>query len=177
MIVMVLQRSRPQLTIDEIKIYSTPRKLIRSLQGSTGNKSECTNSLNNSVLVNQSSNEVEWKQTDIVGSDGQSQNVTANSDGRRFENEGHLGMLNNIKDNKEGQDGTESVSSTADVLESSMCEVLHGDQNILTTNSRRANYGTTMLGFLSGAFVVLIAMIFLSMMTESDEPPYGLVPT
>ncbi|XP_042426562.1 protein SINE1-like [Zingiber officinale] len=171
------QRSRPQLTIDEIKIYSTPRKLIRSLQESTGNKSECTNSLNNGVLVHQSSNEVEWKQTDIVGSDSQSQNVTANSHGRRFENEGQLGMLNNIKDSKEGQDGTESVSSTADVLESSMCVVLHGDQNILTTNNRRAKYGTTMLGFLSGAFVVIIAMIFLLMMTENDEPPYGLVPT
>lgn len=177
MVVMLLQRSRPQLTIDEIKIYSTPRKLIRSLQDSTGSKSGYTNSLNNGVLVNQSSNEVEWKQTDIVGCDAQSQIVTANSDGRRFENEGKLGMLNNIKGSKEGQDDTESVSSTADVSESSMCEVLHGDQNILTTNNRRAKYGTIVLGFLSGAFVVLIAMIFLSMMTENDEPPCGLVPT
>lgn len=179
---MVLQRSGQQLTMDEIKIYSTPRKLIRCLQDSTDSKSECTNSLNTCVLVKQSSNEIEWKQIGNASRDDQSQNVNSKSGGRSFENGGQLGMLSNIKDSKKVQDGTESVSSTADVLESDLCEVSHGydheEKNILTTNSRRTmKYGTAVLGFLSGAVVVLIAMILLLLITENDEPLYGLVPT
>ncbi|XP_074563917.1 protein SINE1-like [Curcuma longa] len=176
------QRSRQQLTMDEINIYSTPRKLVRSLQDSTDSKSECTNGLSNLVLVKPSSNEVEWKQIGNVSRDDQSQNVNSKSGGKGLENGGQLGMFNNIKDNKEVQDGTESVSSTSDALESNLCEVSHGcgheEQNILTTNSRRTmKYGTAVLGFLSGAVVVLFAMILLSLITENDEPLYGLVPT
>ncbi|KAG6505277.1 protein SINE1-like [Zingiber officinale] len=178
------QRSRQQLTMDEIKMYSTPRKLIRSLQDSTDSKSECANGLNNRVLVKQS-NEVKWKQIGNVSRDDQSQNVNSKSGGRSMENGCQLGMLNNIKDSKEVQDGTESVSSTTDVLESNLCEVSHGydheeqnvEQNVLTTNRRTMKYGTAVLGFLSGAIVVLIAMILLSLITENDEPLYGLVPT
>ncbi|XP_042392181.1 protein SINE1-like [Zingiber officinale] len=70
------QRSRQQLTMDEIKMFSTPRKLIRSLQDSTDSKSECTNGLNNRVLVKQS-NEVKWKQIGNVSRDVQSQNVNS----------------------------------------------------------------------------------------------------
>ncbi|CAL9107317.1 unnamed protein product [Musa textilis] len=101
------------------------------------------------------------------------------------ENVATAGKLNDLKDDeREGQDGVESVSSTDDVPESGISEELHGTTDHEVKNAvpplksrKRIGHGTAALVFLWAASAVLLAIIFSSMDAANDELGLGLVPT
>ncbi|CAL9186126.1 unnamed protein product [Musa hybrid cultivar] len=176
------QRPISQLKFDDFKIYTTPRKLIRSLQNLTEPDTENTKNQSIALPISQSSHEVEWKPNGAFDKDRQPQNLNSEAEQRCFEDVEWLGKMNHHKDAEPAQDGTESVSSTGDVPESSICKVLDGadyeDKNSVVVKSRnRIGYTTAALGLIWGAFMVLLATIFSSMWTDNDELVFDMVPT
>ncbi|RWW57605.1 hypothetical protein BHE74_00035586 [Ensete ventricosum] len=143
------------------------------------------NTKNQSIAlpVSQSSHEVERKSNGAFDKDRQPQNLNSEAEQRCFEDVEWLGKMNHHKDAEPAQDGTESVSSTGDVPETSICKVLDGadyedNKNSVVVKSRnRIGYTTAAVGLIWGAFMVLLATIFSSMWTDTDELVFDMVPT
>ncbi|CAL9115086.1 unnamed protein product [Musa textilis] len=177
------QRPVSQLRIDDIKIYTTPRKLIRSLQNLTELDTENTKNQSIALPVGQSPHEVEWKPNGAFDKDRQPQNLNSKAEQRCLEDVEWLGKMNHHKDAEPAQDGTESVSSTGDVPESSICKVSdgadHEDKNsVVVKSGNRIRYATTAaLGLIWGAFMVLLATVFSSVWLDNDELVFDMVPT
>ncbi|XP_020104770.1 uncharacterized protein LOC109721531 [Ananas comosus] len=175
------QRSRQQVSIDDIKIYATPRKLIRSLQNSSDANNEdlenkCTGELTGSSAV-------EWNS--MVESIGDCQSHCANCKAEmknNFENGGIVSNQGSIRDSELVQDGNESVSSTGEIPGNSACgvpcEVYSEVMNVSTTKrAKGSRYYKAVLSFVWSIPLVFLAMIVLSIRIDNEEPLFDLVPT
>lgn len=177
----LFQRSRQQVSIDDIKIYATPRKLIRSLQNSSDANNEdlenkCTGELTGSSAV-------EWNS--MVESIGDCQSHCANCKAEmknNLENGGIVSNQGSIRDSELVQDSNESVSSTGEIPGNSAfgvpCEVYSEVMNVSTTKrAKGSRYYKAVLSFVWSIPLVFLAMIVLSIRIDNEEPLFDLVPT
>lgn len=152
--------------MDEIKIYSTPRKLFHSLQTSSETSPNCAST--------------------NIASNGDIQ--SGSSDGKAEERkESENSVITSSKECEDDLDGNESVFSTSDVTEKNAQQV-SGDsdkgENSIVENVRGVDVKQRKslkgwFGFASSVILFFIAVVVLWMSFEDDSyvVPGGLVPT
>lgn len=153
--------------MDEIKIYSTPRKLFHSLQTSSETSPKCAS-------------------TNIASNgDVQSGNLDGKAEERK---ESENSVITSSKECEDDLDGNESVFSTSDVTEKNAHQV-SGDadkgensiaENVTGVNDvKRRKSLKGWFGFVLSVIMFFIAVVILWMSFEDDSyvVPGGLVPT
>ncbi|KAG1333960.1 protein SINE1 [Cocos nucifera] len=177
------QRSRPQLTIDDVKIYTTPRKLMRSLQNSANvSSSGGPQQQHNQIPSSPCSGKVELNPTVVLNVDSHTHNSKSEVAEKWNNEKVILWGKNNLTLNEElVPDDTESVSSTGDVTENSACEVYREDYEdnfkVLVRSRKRLTYGIAVMGFTWGLLLILVAVILSAVRTDNDELFFDVVPT
>ncbi|KAH0455403.1 hypothetical protein IEQ34_015435 [Dendrobium chrysotoxum] len=156
------QSSEHQLTFDHIKIYSTPRKLVRSLQNQNDCKMEVSSMLGRSPV----SCKVQPEPTDE--SDSQNSDISIVSH-QKF-----------ITDAEEVHQSIESVSSTNDPAEDKGSETTGISADAEPKRTRIC--GMTKLWYRKFMLVFALAVICLAIIMtiqrdDVDEFSYGLAPT
>ncbi|KAF8395974.1 hypothetical protein HHK36_017585 [Tetracentron sinense] len=164
------QRSLSQLKIDDFKIFTTPRKLIHSLQDPNDVYSNFSEKQSGRFRI-PASNHLKW------------------SPARKFDGNGlHHDLNNEAEGNKtlsetgeQMQDGSESVSSTGDVPANAdakpSCEVVPEDKTrIQSLCIKRRNFGKAALNLVCGLFFMLFAVIS-ALWIDNKEEVFNLVPT
>ncbi|XP_014491410.1 protein SINE1 [Vigna radiata var. radiata] len=156
-------RSRTQATIDSIKIFETPRKLIHSLQDSSDLTLDCSKKQNR-MFKSLSSGNIEWSPSSKYDQNGFSNDVKCDSE--VIESCGEA----------EFQVSSESVSSSddlpVDANKQISTKVVPENRNITPTAQRKTKY-KLVCGL---SFVVLAVATPLLWITIQDEGHY-LVPT
>ncbi|XP_072973247.1 protein SINE1-like [Typha angustifolia] len=171
------QRSRRQVGIDDIKIYTTPRKLIRSLQNQGEANLGDSESQLTGVVVGSSSCNVEWNET--VASKGDSQSHHLNCKAEENDIEDSVSISN--QDAELVPDGNESVSSTCEVPENSVCqasyEVDSEDYVSVTKSTKKIRYSKTVGSIVWSLTLIFLVIVLLSIRIDNDTPVFDLVPT
>lgn len=150
------QKSRQQLGFDDIKIYSTPRKLMRFLQNQNGDKKEVSSPIPCRIQSETA------EDSDFFGSDIST--VSKNT---------------SISDTKHVCQSIESVSSTADPVEDEVSEDIgiSAAAGLEGARMEMVWYKRTFFVFVCGLGMVLLAIIMSIMRDGDKEISYGLVPT
>lgn len=159
------QSSQHQLIFDDIKIYTTPRKLVRSLQNQKDGKLEVSSMLRTSPV----SCKFGCEPTDE--SDSLNSDISTVSQ-QKF-----------VTDAEEVRQSIESVSSTADPVEDEGSET-SGTSTAVELKGTQINgvkmvwFRDSILVFLSGLAMICFAII-LSIQRDDDDDKfyYGPVPT
>ncbi|KAJ6852212.1 uncharacterized protein M6B38_254565 [Iris pallida] len=144
------QRFNTQLKMDDIKIYATPRKLVRSLQDPDAN-SQGSEKRNLQMLTSPKAAGDRVHETELAS---------------KVE-EGAL------------SDYAESVSSTDGLPQGSshkVSEECEGKEKAQLEIKRRARYGRAAVGFVGALLFVLLA-VALSAMRDDNEAFFDVVPT
>lgn len=154
----MLQRSRA-LTIDDVKIFMTPRKLVRSLQNSAGDNSQSAAKQEVEVNVSPASSEVKWYPT--VGDERRHKKTSQEEAGSVI-------------------DDTESVSSTNALRQGSAQE--ESEEFTVGTEiekeiTKKTQFGKAAVSFIWGILFIIMAIVLLAMRIDNDEGFYGIVPT
>ncbi|ONK68890.1 uncharacterized protein A4U43_C05F17110 [Asparagus officinalis] len=155
------QRSRTQLTIDDIKIFETPRKLVRSLQNSTGCNSPCSQKQDIEIKMKPTSYEVKRNPNNVEDERNKDKKITPVEDG-------------------EANDSTESVSSSNDLPQGSATEVLEGCEvkaQVQKEIKKKTRHGKAAVCFFLGLLFIFLGMLLSAMRLDSDEVFYDVVPT
>ncbi|XP_038985473.1 LOW QUALITY PROTEIN: protein SINE1 [Phoenix dactylifera] len=176
------QRSRPQLTIDDVKIYTTPRKLMRSLQNSANVSSGGPDQQHNQILASPCSGKVELNPMVSLNGDSHTHNLKSEVAEKRNNEKVMLLGKHTLTLNEElVPDGTESVSSTGDVTENSACKICREDYEdnfkVSVKTKKSLKYGIAAMGFTWSLFLILVAVILSALRTENDELFFDVVPT
>ncbi|MCL7026973.1 hypothetical protein MKW94_029490 [Papaver nudicaule] len=159
------QRGFDQCNVDDIRIFTTPRKLIRSLQDPIDSNSDCS-----------SAKPVRRTRTPAASKSGRSPARTLNANSMNDEPNG----FENVQPCKQSPDRSESVSSTCEVVAEDNNEVSNGvtPECITVAQSvspKRRSFTKVILKFSFAVLFFLIA-IMLSTMLSNDQERY-LVPT
>ncbi|KAF3323818.1 hypothetical protein FCM35_KLT12549 [Carex littledalei] len=153
--------------MDEIKIYSTPRKLFHSLQTSSETSPKCAS-------------------TNIASNgDIQSGNLDGKAEERK---ESENSVITSSKECEDDLDGNESVFSTSDVIEKNAyrmpCEPEKGENSIAENvrvvkdvKPRKSLKGWFGFGLSVILFFIAVVILWMSFEDDSHVVPYGLVPT
>lgn len=153
--------------MDDIKIYSTPRKLFHSLQTSSETSSKCANT------------------TIASNGDAESENLDVKAEeSKEFENS----VITTSKDCEDDPDENESVFSTDDIIEKSTeqkpCEAEKGESSAVKNvrvveDVKPRNSLKLQFGFVLSVILFMISVVLMSMWSEDDRHvvPCGLVPT
>ncbi|XP_057982890.1 protein SINE1 [Malania oleifera] len=165
------QRSRSQINVDNIKIFTTPRKLIRSLQDPIDINSDFSEK-QTSRFQDPSSSRYEWTPTAKCDQHGFSHGVNYEVKG----NEKSPGSVGQFKD------GSESVSSTDDVPHDAdpqvSCEIdpetVTGAQKLSTERTKRKK---TTFNLICGLIFLLIAIFASLLLMDHQDGSFYLVPT
>ena len=154
------QRSRTQLTIDDIKIFTTPRKLVRSLQNSTDDNSPGTEKQHVTINASPTSSEVKWYSSVVEVEKRKDKNTSHAEDGSVI-------------------DGTESVSSTNDLPEGSAQEVSECEvrTQIQKEIVKETWYGKAAVSFVLGLLFIFLAIVFSALRIDNDNGFCDVVPT
>jgi len=162
--VFVDQRSRTQPTIDSIKIFNTPRKLIHSLQDSGDLTLGCSKKQNR-TFKSLSSGNIEWSPASKYDQNGFSNDVKCDSE-----------VIESCAE-VEFQGGSESVSSTDDLLgdasKQQMSTKVVPENRIFTPTALQKTKYKLVCGL---SFVLLAVATPLLWINSQDEGHY-LVPT
>ncbi|KAI3877424.1 hypothetical protein MKX03_026481 [Papaver bracteatum] len=158
------QRGFDQCNVDDIRIFTTPRKLIRSLQDPIDSNSDYS-----------SAKPVRRNRTPASSNSGRSparMNAIPMND-EPNDNE-------NVKTCKQSSDGSESVSSTCEVVAEDNNEVSNGVTPECKTiaqsiTPKRRSFTKVILKFLLVVLFFLIAIMVSTMLSDNQEG--SLVPT
>ncbi|KAL6008161.1 hypothetical protein ACLOJK_033667 [Asimina triloba] len=181
------QRPQLQLNMDSFKVFTTPRKLIHSLQDPDeanldflGKKAVKTRNLAACELV--------WEPTRETNDDSLNENSNSHADSKP---EPHKMLSDdaNWKNDAAGAelveaDGFESVSSTGDVNPDSNCRrsfVGSGEEGVKGVNTKRSKYAsftkTAALSLICGLILIIPAATLSNMWFDDQGDYYHLVPT
>ncbi|KAK7267069.1 hypothetical protein RIF29_19733 [Crotalaria pallida] len=155
------QRSRSQVNVDSITIFQTPRKLIHSLQDPDDVNSDCSEKQNRGIRSLSSGN-IEWSPASHSRYDPNGIEDFENCDGCE-ENE-------SLNTDVQFQDGTESVSSTDDLLGDA-------DMQMPPKVVPESRLRKTRRKFVCGLSFVLVAMATPLLWINTQEEGHYLVPT
>ncbi|KAJ3675628.1 hypothetical protein LUZ60_004670 [Juncus effusus] len=148
------KRPTRQFNMDDIKIYSTPRRLFHALQNSNPND-------------------------DVAEQD--SDEDTQIGDKNNYENsviiEKEISNGESKKDESDDEGGNESVDSTADVIQNNVCEVKKAESEVNIVKGKRNIGGLFGLGFSFLLLLFCVIMIMVMNYEEEDVYSYGFVPT
>lgn len=149
----MLQRSQSFINLDNVKIFTTPRKLLKSLQAPNEASSDFSENKCHRVNSQQS-------QSFISPLLGKFNNCTLKYDQNGFLCDLSDGFTN---DDEQFYDTSESVSSTEDIC-----------QELIT--GTKVNLRFSGLGILCGLIVLFAVSVCLLLVGGSDDG-HGLVPT
>ncbi|KAF7819292.1 protein SINE1-like [Senna tora] len=167
----VVQRSRPQVNMDSIKIFSTPRKHTHSLQDPNGENSGCSENQCRGFR-SPSSSYIDWSTTSRSN-----QNLFLHN--MRHKSNDNESLYADIQ----FQGGPESVSSTEDLpadadMQASPKVVVPGKRNDTdTTVHVKKALRRTKLKLVYGLSFVLLAMATPLLWINIQEEGHYLVPT
>lgn len=164
----VLQRSPSRVNVDNFKIFTTPRKLIRSLQ----NKDDVNSNFSEkqSKWLRSPSSKFDWTPTTKYNQNGFQHEVNYEVEGT--ENLSGCG--------EQVQIGSESVSSTEDVPADVDVEVSHemltGSKIEIPKSSIKKSYRRIAFKLVCSLFMLLALLASLLWIGDRDEG-YNIVPT
>ncbi|XP_057485647.1 LOW QUALITY PROTEIN: protein SINE1-like [Actinidia eriantha] len=160
------QRSRSQINVDNIKIFSTPRKLIRSLQDPNDDTPDFSEKQTR-MIRSPSSSKFEWSPASKYNQNGHSPNTSyeLKKDEKLSDDSGQF------------QGGSESVSSTEDIPINSDLQVPPGSKLEPKSLSIRKHNRKSAFGAVSGLFVLLFALLVCLLRIDDQGDGYNLVPT
>ncbi|KAJ0982558.1 hypothetical protein J5N97_010813 [Dioscorea zingiberensis] len=168
------QRSRPQLTVDDVKLYSTPRKLIRSLQNSD---SEDHNKAQTGSVTTPTSGKVVWSPAAV-----NSKNPNYEANGMR--NRQKMKMMSKPKqthDSESVTDDAETASSIGDVNAINGCQGMCGaekeDKNGVLAVTVEKNGKRKAVTFFTCCLSLVLLAIMWSAMWVDDHEVFYVVPT
>lgn len=157
------QRSRTQATVDSIKIFKTPRKLIHSLQDSSDLTLGCSKKQNRR-FKSLSSGNIEWSPASKYDQNDFSNDVKCDSE-----------VIESCAE-VEFQGGSESVSSTddlpGDASKQTSTKVVPEDRNFTPTALQQTKYK-----LVCGLSFVLLAVATPLLWINSQDEGHYLVPT
>ncbi|XP_057445822.1 protein SINE1-like [Lotus japonicus] len=156
-------RSRSQVNVDTIKIFTTPRKLIHSLQDLNDETSDCSENLNKRIR-NLSSGNIKWNPACYSKYDKNGIADHVNYDCK--ENESSCGDV-------QFQGGPESVSSTDELLGDADMQ----SRNDILTVLMEKPIQKAKRKLVCGLSFVIIAMATPLLWINSQEEGHFLVPT
>lgn len=166
----MLQRSRTQINVDNIRICKTPRKLICSLQDPNNGNSDFSAKQARRFKSLSSSN-IEWTPTSKYDQNGFSHVVNYNDK----ENGGLYATGEQFLGNPE------SVSSTDDVLTDTDLQASHEAVPEFKTGTQKSGIRKarqkTAMKFICGLFFVLLAVFTTLLWNKDQDEGYYLVPT
>ncbi|XP_047087220.1 protein SINE1-like [Lolium rigidum] len=183
------QASERPISIDDVKIYTTPRKLLRSLQSSydfdsARHEEQSIAKLNCSSSSSSSPSDVEHNELVESSEDIQSEHSESKSEERNNEIEiaarpsANTGTKIVCNEDKPGFSSSEVENISC--KESSEAELSseHIEQDVCVTRSRgKARKYKTIFSLLLSLTIIIISMIALLIRIESCEDYIGLVPT
>ncbi|XP_058105868.1 protein SINE1-like [Magnolia sinica] len=180
------QRSQSQLNADDIRIFTTPRKLIRSLQDPDDVSSDFFEKQAEKIR-SPASCEVGWEPTrEMNGSDGSPDSLNYVVRGKQNceRVQSNLSWKNKATDAEPELDGFESVSSTGDVdPDAKNCKELYearGRENngMRTVGPKRTSFRkAAALSLVCGLTLILPAIILSTMWLDNHDEYFNLVPT
>ncbi|KAK1310463.1 hypothetical protein QJS10_CPA08g00112 [Acorus calamus] len=155
------QRSPSQRAIDNIKIYTTPRKLVHSLQEPSD--SDCENS-GRKIRLSTASSEAEWNPTRAANRYNAPCDFGYESEeGRDFET---LSAQCDMKDHEQVPNGSESVSSTCQAIANEAI----GPEGVVCLKKR--SFGKAAVRMICGLLLIL-PVVFLSIVWMDNDDFYG----
>uniref|UniRef100_A0ACD5ZPK2 Uncharacterized protein n=1 Tax=Avena sativa TaxID=4498 RepID=A0ACD5ZPK2_AVESA len=173
------------ISIDDVKVYTTPRKLLRSLQSSydfdsVRHEEQSVAKLNCSSSSSSSPSDVEHNELVETSEDIQSEH----SESKTEEGNNEAVIANRPSANA----GTEIICNedkpglSSSEVENIPCkessEVEHMEQDVCVTRSRgKTRKYKTVFSLLLSSVVIIVGMIALLIRLESCEDYIGLVPT
>ena len=163
---MHFQRSRSQINVDNINIFSTPRKLIRSLQDPNDETPDFSEKQTR-MFRSPSSSKFEWSPTSKYNQNGHSPNTNyeLKKDEKLSDDSGQF------------QGRSESVSSTEDVPVNADLQVPPGSKLEPKSLGIQKNNRKSAFGAVSGLFVLLFALLVCLLRIDDQGDGYNLVPT
>lgn len=172
----------PQLphTFDDIKIFRTPTKVIKSLQDVDNFDLEF--SKNQNQKMRNMTSEVGMSATGKLNGDGLSQDFNYKGEGNSLVKKKEANLQNNNVDDDQGPDGFESVSSTGYALENAngkvSYEVTRKEKNAIESGSHRnRRLKKATLSLVCGLSLIFPAIILSSLWVDNQEEYFSLVPT
>ncbi|CAA7388172.1 unnamed protein product [Spirodela intermedia] len=171
--VMAPQRPRSPMSINSMKLYATPRKLIRSLQDPGEEDLECPQKQPGSAPNSLSSDEIEWNPTEAQAGGGGHSNDTNSPQSGEYDNADDEDMLErseSVSSCGETPEGTTAGNAS----EEAICEENNGVQSVRTRGRAFCRLTVTLvftLLWIMAALVLLVAQI------NQDEGRLGVVPT
>uniref|UniRef100_A0ACD5WW88 Uncharacterized protein n=1 Tax=Avena sativa TaxID=4498 RepID=A0ACD5WW88_AVESA len=175
------QACERSMSIDNVKVYATPRKLLRSLQSSYDFDSACHEEQSVAKL-NCSSSPSDVEHNELVESSEDIQSEHSESKTEEGNNEA------GIADRPSASAGTEIICNedkpgfSSSEVENIPCkessEVEHVEQDVCVTRSRgKTRKYKTVFSLLFSSVIIIVGMIALVIRLESCEDYNGLVPT
>ncbi|GFZ03711.1 ARM repeat superfamily protein [Actinidia rufa] len=160
------QRSRSQINVDNINIFSTPRKLIRSLQDPNDETPDFSEKQTR-MFRSPSSSKFEWSPASKYNQNGHSPNTNyeLKKDEKLSDDSGQF------------QGRSESVSSTEDIPVNADLQVPPGSKLEPKSLGIRKNNRKSAFGAVSGLFVLLFALLVCLLRIDDQGDGYNLVPT
>ncbi|XP_057507334.1 protein SINE1-like [Actinidia eriantha] len=160
------QRSRSQINVDNIKIFSTPRKLIRSLQDPNDETPDFSEKQTR-MFRSPSSSKFEWSPASKYDQNGHSPNTNY-----------ELKKDEKLSDDREQfQGGSESVSSTEDIPINADLQMPPGSKIEPKSLGIQKNNRKSAFGVVSGLVVLLFALLICLLRIDDQGDGYNLVPT
>jgi len=173
MLVSMFQRSRPQ-PVDNGNMYSSPRKLNRSLQNSSNANFGDHERQHSRIFLSPDSVEVEWNPRMVLNKARSSQNLNCAVETRVNGSMGWLHNQQSVWDAEHMISGTELPSPVgvglADCGCAATCRVRCKDEyTVQMVKAQRRRHGKVVLSFLCCLFMVFIAVILSVLWIDNDE--------
>lgn len=170
----LVQRPRSPISVNSMKLYTTPRKLIRSLQDPGEDDLECPQKQPGSAPSSVNSDEAEWNPTEAqAGGGGYSDNTNApvhqrkNPETPQFADYGRA-------DDEDTLEHSESVSSCGETPEDEVCNESNGVQSVRT---RGRSFCRLTFTLVCSLLWVMATVVLLVAQINQDEGHLGVVPT
>ncbi|KAL5204093.1 hypothetical protein ABZP36_008964 [Zizania latifolia] len=174
------QASERPISIDDVKLYTTPRKLLRSLQSSydfdsARNEGQSIAKLNSSSSPAQEHKELEESLEEMLSQHSDSKNEEAEDENNTIDVQSGNGMAHILsnEDNSgfctaEVEDASCKASSEDECKEQDVC---------VTRSSVKTRRYKAAFSFLLSVIMIVLATIAVLIRMESYEEYVGLVPT
>ncbi|XP_077220806.1 ARM repeat superfamily protein [Tasmannia lanceolata] len=175
------QRPKSPLNIDNIGIFTTPRKLILSLQDPDdvdSNSEKQTRKMRRSVF-----REEGWSPTREMNGNVFSHNMNNEvEDNKNSKRPNNATSKNIVRNAQLDSSLSESVSSTDDISAVANSRVTFegcdGEKNgVQNVGLKRRSLGKASLGLICGLSLILFAAIFSALLIDDGERSFNLVPT
>ncbi|MQM04660.1 hypothetical protein Taro_037463 [Colocasia esculenta] len=177
-------RSRPAISIDDVKMFTTPRKLIRSLQDPSDADSAYNKRQPGRVLNSPASDEVDWNPDNSIAGCGDSRHLDLEIEAKRKHGDmGKLNGVNTVHDDGDILEDSESVSSCGGIPTDTNCDVISDDvvhEGMVQTQSRctgKRRYRKTFVALVCTLFLILATIGMLVLQLGNDEDSFDMVPT